>query len=233
MKYSDRRTSNQKRAGIYFRKGDSAMFCSECGKPAQGKFCSHCGAPLAATELATEVVPAEIVPAWDREVQYETILKYPGVRDTIERHARQAPKRLTGEQFLMLADKLVPVGVSLEGLASVVQPLYARLGIKTGKERARQVAAPVGQVIVRSLCSLARHGQTLRGVTQALDGCLLEATLPSDLLSLEGTLLVSVRRSGVQAEVCGTTHIGGQLYDWGKSNRCLNTLFTDLTREAA
>ena len=66
----------------------------------------------------------------------------------------------------MLADKLVPLGVPLEGLVSVVQPLYERLGIKTGKERAEQVAAPVGQVIVRALCSLARHGKTLRGVTQ-------------------------------------------------------------------
>lgn len=205
------------------------MFCSDCGKPAQGKFCSHCGAPLA----ATAVVPAEIVPEWDREVQYETILKYPGVRDTLERNARQAPKCLTGEQFLKLADKLVPLGVPLEGLVSMVQPLYARLGIKTGKERVRKVAAPVGQVIVRALCSLARHGQTLHGVAQAIDGCLLDASLPSDLFSLEGKLLVSVRRSGVQAEVCGATHIGGQLFDWGKSNRCLNTLFTDLTREAA
>jgi hypothetical protein len=209
------------------------MFCSECGKPAQGKFCSLCGAPLAATELATDVVPTGIVPEWEREVQVETILKYPGVRDAIERHAQQATKRLTGEQFLKLADKLVPLGVPLEGLVSVVQPLYARLGIKTGKERVGQVAAPVGQVIVRALCSLARHGQKLRGVTQALDGCLLEASLPSDVFALEGDLLVSVRRSGSQAEVCGATHIGGQLYDWGKSNRCLDKLFTDLTCNAA
>jgi hypothetical protein len=233
MKYPDRLISNQKNAGICFSKGERAMFCSECGKPAQGKFCSHCAAPLAVAELATDVVPTEIVPEWDREVQYEMILKYPGVRETIERHARQAPKRLTGEQFLMLADKLVPLGIPLERLVSAAQPLYARLGIKTGKERASQVAAPVGQVIVRALCSLARNGQTLRGVTQALDGCLLEASLPSDLFSLEGNLLVSVRRNGAQAEVCGVTHIGGQLYDWGKSNRCLDALFTDLTREAA
>jgi hypothetical protein len=209
------------------------MFCSECGKPALGKFCSQCGAPLEAAELAAAELPTEIVPEWDCEVRYEMILKYPGVRDTIERHAQLAPKRLTGEQFLMLADKLVPLGVPLEGLVAVVQPLYARLGIKTGKERTRQVQAPVGQVIVRTLCSLARRGQTLRGVTQAVDGCLLEASLPSDVFSLEGNLLVSVRRCGSQAEVHGVTHIGGQLYDWGKSNRCLDKLFTDLEREAA
>jgi hypothetical protein len=209
------------------------MFCSECGKAAHGKFCSHCGAPLAITESATDVVPVDVVPEWDREVQYETILKFPGVRDTIERHARQAPKRMTGEQFLALADKLVPLGVPLEGLAAVVQPLYARLGIKTGKERARYVPAPVGRVIVRALCSLARNGQTLRGVTQAPDGCLFEAALPSDLFSLQGDLLVSVRRNGSQAEVSGVTRIAGQFFDWGKSNRCLDQLFTDLTREAA
>ena len=209
------------------------MFCCECGKPGHGKFCSHCGTPLAASASTVEVVPVEIVPEWDREVQYETILKFPGVRDTIERHARQAPKRMSGEQFLALADKLVPLGVSMEGLAGVVQPLYARLGIKTGKQRAEQVPAPVGRVMVRALCSLARHGQTLRGVTQAADGCLLEATLPSDVFSLAGELVVSVRRSGSQAEVSGATRIPGQLFDWGKSNRCLDQLFADLTRDAA
>src|SRR5436190_1009295 len=109
------------------------MFCSECGKPAHGKFCSNCGSPLTAIAPADETIEAvesDLVPEWDREVQYETILKFPGVRQTIERHASQAPKRMTGEQFLALADKLVPMGVSMEGLASVIQPLYTRLGIK-------------------------------------------------------------------------------------------------------
>ncbi len=205
------------------------MFCSDCGKSVHGKFCSHCGAPLGVTDLA----PTEFAPQWNQEVRYESILKFPGVRDTIERHAKQAPRRLTGEKFLMMADKLVPLGVSLEGLVSLVQPLYARLGIKTGKERTCEVPVPVGQVIVRALCSLARHGQSLRGVTQALDGCLLEATLPSDLFALEGRLLVGVQRSGTETKVSCATHIDGQLFDWGKSNRCLDKLFTDLAREAA
>lgn len=209
------------------------MFCSECGKPAHGKFCAHCGTPLSPSESAVEVVSVDLVPEWDREVQYETILKFPGVRDTIERHSRQATKRMSGEQFLALADKLIPMGVSMEGLAAVVQPLYTKLGIKTGKERVQHVPAPVGRVIVRTLCSLARNGQALRNVTQAPDGCLFEAALPSDFFSLEGDLMVSVRRRGAHAEVSGATRIGGQLFDWGKSNRCLDRLFTDLASEAA
>jgi hypothetical protein len=188
---------------------------------------------MAIGEAAMDVAAVDGAPAWDDEVRYEAILKFPGVRETIDRHARQATKRITGEQFLALADKLMPLGVPLEGLAAAAQPLYERLGIKTGKQQAQRVQAPVARVMVRALCSLARHGQSLRGVTQAADGCLLEATLPSDLLSFEGDFHVSLRRHGTETEVRAVTRIGGQLYDWGKSKRCLDRLFVDLAREVA
>lgn len=209
------------------------MFCSECGKSVHGKFCSFCGTARTAADLAVEIKPMDVVPDWEGEVQYESIIRFPGVRESIERHSQQAIKQLSGEQFLALADKLVPLGVSLESLASIAQPLYAKLGIKTGKQRCQQLQAPFARVMVRALCSLARRGQSLRRVTQAVDGCLLEATLPSDLCSLEGELLLSMRRVGSQAEVNGSTRIPGQIYDWGKSNRCLDRLFTDLASDAA
>ena len=210
------------------------MFCSECGKPAEGKYCSNCGFALTSSESSSQLAQADIVPDWDHEVRYEAILQYPGVRTTIDRHARLAPKQLTGEQFLALANKIIPMGgVSLEGLAGVAQPLLTRLGIKTGKHRTQQVAAPASKVLLRALCSLARHGQSLRSVTQAADGCVLEAALPSDMFSLAGDLLVSVRRIQELAEVEATTRIGGQIFDWGKSNRCLDQLFNDLARDAA
>ena len=118
----------------------------------------------------------------------------------------------------------------IEALTGVAQPLLTQLGIETGKQRTEGVAAPPGRVLVRALCSLARHGQSLRSVVQAEDGCLLEAVLPSDLFSLEGELLVGVRRVGEQAEVAATVHIGGQIYDWGKSKHCLEQLFSDLAQ---
>jgi hypothetical protein len=202
------------------------MFCAECGKQAHGKFCSHCGSPLEVPEQA------ELVADWS-EVCYDAILKFPGVQDLIDRNARQAPKRMSGEQWLALADKIAPVGVPMETLATAMQPMLDKMGIKAGKERTAQIAAPVGQVLVRALCSLAKHGQTLRLVTQANDGCQLDAALPSDLLSLEGSLLVRVRRNGPRTEVSAATKITGQFFDWGKSNRCLDQLFSDLAREAA
>ena len=209
------------------------MFCSECGQPAKGKFCSHCGTRLEQPADDEGLIVAEIVPDWEHEVRYEHILKFPGVRSTIERHARLAKKRMSGEQFLAMADKLVPLGVSMEGLAGVAQAVFTRLGVKTGKQESRQVPAPAGQVLVRTLCSLARNGQSLRNVAQATDGCLLEAALPSDLFSLEGDLLISVRRQHAASDVSATVRIGGQFFDWGKSRRCLGQLFDDLARDAA
>lgn len=209
------------------------MFCHECGSSARGKFCSQCGTPLCAEDPDVWNGPLEPVADWETEVQYDRIIAFPGVREQVEREARQSRKRLSGEEFLKLADKLVPLGVSLEGIAAVAQPLYARLGIKTGKQRVRQVPAPVARVLVRVLCSLARHGQSLRSVTQAADGCLIEASLPSDMFALEGDLYVSLRRNGLCTDVDAATRIPGQVFDWGKSHRCLEKLLADAERNVA
>lgn len=224
------------------------MYCSECGQQVSGKFCSHCGHRLAAaaapqpladvrildeSQLRTPDVVPESPVDWDHEVRYESLLSVPAFRETINRHAGMARKTLSGEDFLKLCDKVMPMGVPLDKVASLVQPLYARLGIVTGKQRVGHVPAPVGRVMLRMLCSLARRGQSLRIVKQADDGCCFEAMLPSDLFALEGDLLVGVRRLDAFTEVTAATKIPGQFFDWGKSNRCLDSLFEDLQRDAA
>ncbi len=209
------------------------MFCSECGHPAQGKFCSHCGTPLGAAPAIAGRIPAQVVADWDNELRYEVILNYPGVREAIERSAKLAPKRMSAEQFFALAEKVVSVGVPMEGLAATAQAFYSRLGVRTGKERTHRIAAPVSRVLVRVLCSLARNGFPLREVSQADDGCVLEAQLPSDMWALEGHLLIGIHRRDTMTEVHASTHIAGQWFDWGKSIRCLNRLFDDLAKDAA
>ena len=67
----------------------------------------------------------------------------------------------------------------------------------------------------------------------ATDGCVFEAVLPSDPMSLEGDLTVSVRRQGAGTEVAAATKIAGQMFDWGKSRRCLDVFFADLQLDAA
>jgi hypothetical protein len=139
-----------------------------------------------------------------------------------------ANKRLSGEEFLAFSDKVIPLGLSLEKLGAVVQPIYAELGVKTGKEYSETLSSPPCTIIVSALCSLARHGQILQQVRQFEDGCLLEATIPSDMWSFEGSLYITVRKAGTGTRVDGATKIKGQLFDWGKSKRCLETLFVDI-----
>jgi len=203
------------------------MYCSQCGAKASGNFCSQCGARLTAPEATP--LPTQ---GWKDEVRYQVLLQFPEVRMRIERHAAQARKGLTGEQFLELCDKaFIPLtDVSLSKVASLVVPIYTRLGIGTGKSQRKVLAAPIGLILVAALCSLARYGRSLKQVHQGQDGCVLEAVLPSDMWSWEGELIVSIQRDRAGTLVEAATQIPGQFFDWGKSKQCLTQLFEDLER---
>jgi hypothetical protein len=142
---------------------------------------------------------------------------------------------MTGEEWLGLYDEAFkPVtGVSLKKVATIVAPIYAQLGIKTGKNRRAIMQQPTGRMIVAVLCALAEAGLPLVEVHQAEAGCVVEAKLPSDLLSFEGQLVISVERSGQGTCIEAATNIPGQWFDWGKSARCLESLFGYVAQQAA
>ncbi len=201
------------------------MYCSECGHSAEGKFCSNCGNSL--TFVRVDVVP-EPPGGWHCEFRYEQLLCVPEVKSLLARHAAKARKGVSGEQWLQLYSSVIPGGVPLDKVAAIVQPLYAKWGISTGKQQIATIPAPIGRVLVRALCSLARSGQSLRDVQQGVDGCFITADLPSDLLALKGDMLITVRRHEMQTEVAAATKIEGQWFDWGKSRLRLTRLFEDL-----
>jgi hypothetical protein len=214
------------------------MFCSECGARAAGKFCSSCGHKL----LASEQPMADVVPLpsdWSGTVDYETLLRVSEVRDAISRAAAQSKKKMTGEEFLEMYFKALgkmaglPVPIPVTGLAHFAQSTYAKLGVKTGKSRTEFVPKPTGTVIVSILCALARDGRALRGVHQLTDGCTLVAALPSDLFALEGDLVLTIGRVQHGTRIDARTEIKGQLFDWGKSTRCLDALFAELVTSTA
>lgn len=213
------------------------MFCSECGAKAMGKFCSHCGTRLVPADSQSEA-PAEtplevtdLVGDWSQVVQYQTLLRYPEVRDRIAEAASESTTSMTGEEFLKLCEKaltpLTQVPIPFTAIAKISQPLNASLGMKTGKQRAEFVPQPIGQVLVRVLCALARQGRKLKYVRQLEDGCHFKAELGSDLFALAGDLNVVVRLHGDGTLVEASTHIPGQLFDWGKSSRCLEQLINE------
>ena len=201
------------------------MYCSDCGAQATGNFCAHCGTTLCPVE--EELI---LLADWREEIRYELLLRFPEVRKHVTRHVKQAQKQMSGERFLELCDRAFEplVGVSLHTVASIVVPIYARMGIRTGKSRSEYIPIPTGQALVAALCSLALYGRSVEHVHQGEDGCVIEAVLPSDIWSWEGQLIISIERSGRGTQVDAATKIAGQLFDWGKSKQCLNQLFEDV-----
>jgi hypothetical protein len=213
------------------------MFCSECGATAQGKLCSSCGTALSIGKKTTDVIPVPV--DWSDLSDCEVLLAIPEVRDSISHAASQAKKRISGEEILETFGKTMgklaglPVSIPMTGLAHFAQATYAKMGIKTGKSRTEIVRQPVGRVLVSLLCSLAKNGRELRGVQQLTDGAILIAALPSDLFALEGNLVLTVSRAKLGTQVEARTDIPGQVYDWGKSTRCLDALFAELVTPLA
>ena len=201
------------------------MYCSNCGTKAQGKFCWQCGVPLTAHGHA-------LAPPFDDSAPFDLVAvgRSPEARELVARHAAQAGKRLTGEEFLKAFDKPFSAlaGIPISPIATVAQKVNARLGVKTGKERVATIDRPARETFLALLCSLARNGQLVRALHTATDGCVVEAVLPSDMFAFEGTILVTLRRADPGTEVRASTIIPGQLFDWGKSNACLDTLLTDM-----
>lgn len=202
------------------------MYCHQCGAKAYGNYCSNCGKKLITVNSNLEPLPQD----WTNEIRYEILLRIPEVRDLIARHASQAQKHMSADDFLEFCDKaFVPLtGVSLAKIGAIVQPISATLGIKTGKTRKEFFKKPAGMVLVAAICSLARHGQPLNKVEQGEDSCLLKAGLPSDMWSFKGDFLITIQHQQQGSSVEAATVIKAQLYDWGKSKRIISELFDDI-----
>lgn len=207
------------------------MYCTECGASGAGKFCGECGTPLA-SKGRQEPTPEPVVPGfdWSQSLDYARVTAVPEVRDRIDR-AAAASQRLTGEEFLQVLDAVTQPFTILPAsvMAKLVKPLNDRLGYKTGKARAELVAAPPGRVLAALLCALATEGYNLTKVEQKPDLCRLQAAMPPDVWTITGgELSLQVARAAGGATVAAEVVIKGQLYDWGKSSRGLERLFTAL-----
>lgn len=203
------------------------MFCPNCGAPASGNFCARCGHALTATAAA----PDPQAENWADECHYAVLMGIPQIRDQIAQAAQTAQKRMSAEDFMSAAESLISVVtplklVPLTAVETVIVPIYQHLGIKTGKTRSALIEARIGTLIVNTLCAMAGQGQRMKTVRQFDDGCMLEAEIPSDLLTWKGSLFVSIRKHESGCQVDAATSIGGQLFDLGKSKRCLDELFS-------
>ncbi|HQR06455.1 MAG TPA: hypothetical protein PLN21_06510 [Gemmatales bacterium] len=204
------------------------MFCSNCGVKATGNFCHACGAKLTAGESTVPaVLPLETAAPWEQELRYETLIKFPHVRKKLAELANDATTGIRAEDFLSLCDSVVkPMGpISMTKIAPMLQSMYGKLGVNTGKQRKETIPQPVGVVLFNVLCTLASGGQKIKEVSQGEDGCIIQASIPSSIWTMEGKLMITVTKlpNGTQLEAA--TKITGQYYDWGVSNKLLDSLY--------
>ncbi|MBN2427612.1 MAG: hypothetical protein JXK94_04685 [Deltaproteobacteria bacterium] len=201
------------------------MHCLRCGEKAEGKFCPRCGSPL--TVVAGRGIKSC---DWHEEVRYGELMKIFEVRDLIRRHAGLSKGGMSAGAFLCLCDRaLVSQAAAVpEKVNGVARSILERLGLKTEIIQSRHYPFPPGKTLVALLCSMARHGQKVRRVSQGEDGCVLEASLPSGLWSFEGDLFVSLHREGEGTSVEAATLINGYSLTKGKRRRCLKELLEDL-----
>jgi len=175
------------------------------------------------------MVESELAPVdWEHNPQYENVIRVEAVLETIKRLAADSHKGVSGEAILALYDKVVKSPVALEDLVAIAQPLYESWGIHTGKQRTEMIDSPIGRSIAHTLCSFAKHAQTFQRAEQCDSGCTLIAELPSSICSMKGKLSVTLLQAETHTHVAASTDIPGQMYDWGKSQRCLDQLFIDL-----
>jgi len=201
------------------------MFCSECGCGVSGKFCSNCGTRV---QLGGEADYGEF--DWRQSCDFERITRVAEVRQRVEQAKSDADK-VSGSQMLGLIDAAAsPLmgGLSSLAIAKVTQPLTAKLGFKTGKERREFVTLPPGQVLANLAVTLASIEHSITSVTFGDDHCHIQATLPPDLRAMEACLTVKVERAEQGAWIAASAVVEGQLYDWGKCQSRLDRLFTGL-----
>lgn len=168
---------------------------------------------------------------WTMQLNYETLLNVPIARARIAASGRGASIGLTSQDLLAIFDAVSPVGISLEKLNTALMPIYDKLGIKTLRWAQDRFVAPPGRVLLALLCVMARESLVITEVQQDMDFCQLAVDIPSSLLTNPGQLFVALQAdpSGVYLEM--RTRIPGQLVDFGKSKRLIQTIHTGIATD--
>ncbi len=202
------------------------MYCSDCGERATGKFCCHCGHAIGREQPTVD---------WRESLDYQVVSTVPEVRDAVARALRTAQQGVNGSQVLQLADGIASSftgGVSSLAVAKIAQPLYAKMGLRTCKQRSEFAMQPPGEAIAGMLYALAQQGLTPYDATHNAESCVMRVVMPADLKLLEGVLTVTVKRHVAGAHITVAAQVDGQWIDWGVCQHRIDKLFTSIQRAA-
>lgn len=200
------------------------MYCQNCGKEVFGKYCSNCGTKVVAENESESDIN------WSLEKDFSKLVKYPEIRNLISRYAGESSKKSSAKDFLGMVDIVfAPISeFSLEKMSDIIVPIFQKIGIATGKSETRNYKQSIQQLIVKSLCSLAKNGYPLESCQKATNGTVLTATIPSDMWTWGGNIVISIEVQNSFCKIDIATKIKGQMYDWGKSKKLIQRFFIDV-----
>jgi hypothetical protein len=198
------------------------------------------GAAEAAPVTAVSVAPAIIVPSpptapledWRATTNYRVVLAHPEVKALIADASKASKAGMSADEFMKLAQPVLDAagsgGVPMKLIAEIAAPMYAKMGVKTGKDAKNGYATPYGRVLAAILCSLASRNQTLIAIEEGTDGCVVQAEIPSSMTTWKGKMSLTVERKPEGTLVSSAVVFEGQSSDWGRAKRVLDDLHQDI-----
>ena len=127
-----------------------------------------------------------------------------------------------------LLDASSPGGVPLKLITETASPMYARMGIKTGKKTRNGYATSFGQTLAAVLCSLASRNQTRAAPQEGADGCVVQAEFPSGLTTMKGKLCLTLERKPEGTRSSSAAVFEGQASGRGRAKRVRDELHQDI-----
>jgi len=199
------------------------MFCSECGCEVSGKFCSACG-----TRVQLDAIHKPF--DWRHSFDFERITRVAEVHDRVEQAKSNSGMTSSSVLIGLLDAAASPLmgGLSSLTIAKAAQPITAKLGFKTEKQRRELMLLPPGEVLANLAVTLASIEHSVDYIRLGDNACQIQVTLPPDLRVMELRLVINVEGVEQGIWITATAEAKGQWYDWGKCQSRLDRLFTGL-----
>lgn len=224
-------------------------FCGQCGQaraqtggqsdagpgagyvPNAGKL-SMFSAPDAPPAPPAAPIDMSSLPDWRTAINYAAVIGHPEVQNLVRDAKGANPGGMTAEEFIDVAKPLLKAAgadaVPLKLVMDIAQPMYAKMGIKTGSETRQGYKSSFGRTLAAVLCSLASRNQRLTGIDEGTDGCVLHVELPTSLFTYKSSMTLTLSSVPEGTMMTGAVLVPGQMSDFGHSKKVLAALHEDV-----
>ena len=166
------------------------IYCTSCKEKIVGKYCSECGAQGVDGNKLDGLVAIN----WREEKDLTRLIENKEVQVFIKRFLDNTKNSISAEEFFERVDLLFSplTGFSIKKLTEVAVPIYKKMGVKTGKSKIDLFDFTPQEVLIKILCSLAKHKYPLKEINEASDGLILIAEIPSSMKTFGGEIIITL-----------------------------------------